>query len=126
MIEILQGYPDSVVAFAAKGHVTQRDYVDVLIPKVEQALKRYGKIRCYYELGADFSGIEAGAAWEDFVLGIEHLRQWDRVAVVTDVEWMRHAVNVFRFLVSGEIRVFGVSQATEAQGWICATSGSPR
>ena len=54
----------------------------------------------------------------------EHLSRWERVVVVTDVDWIRLAVNVFRFLVPGEIRVFGTSQASEARSWIAAESSS--
>jgi hypothetical protein len=38
-----------------------------------------------------FSGIDAGAVWEDFRVGMEHLSRWERMAVVTDVEWLRLA-----------------------------------
>ncbi|MGO9057741.1 MAG: STAS/SEC14 domain-containing protein [Candidatus Binataceae bacterium] len=53
-------------------------------------------------------------------MGVEHLSRWERVAVVTDVDWIRHAVYVFRFLMPGEIRVFAVSEAAAAREWITA------
>jgi hypothetical protein len=118
MIEIVAGLPDGVVGFVAKGRVTKSDYDSVLIPKVKEAVARRGKVRCYYELGPEFTGIEPGAMWEDFKLGMEHLLQWERVAVVTDAEWIRIAISAFRFLVPGEIRVFSVARAAEARHWI--------
>ena len=118
MIDVLTGFPDGVVAFAAKGKVTRSDYADVLVPKVEEAFARHKKIRCYYELGRQLTGMEAGAAWEDFKVGVEHISGWERVAIVTDVDWIRGAVNVLRFMVPGEARVFGASQASEARRWI--------
>lgn len=120
MIEILQGLPGNVVALAATGRVTRRDYEAVLIPKVREALAHHDRIRCYYEVGAAFSGFDGAAMWEDFKLGIEHLTRWERVAVVTDVEWIRLAVNFFRFLVPGETKVFPIAQAAEARRWIAA------
>ncbi len=120
MIEILDGFPDNVVAAAARGRVTRQDYDEILIPRVNQAFGRHPTIRCYYELGATFSGMDAGAAWEDAKLGIGHLAQWERVAVVTDVDWIRLAVNAFRFLMPGEMRVFGTGQAADARRWIAA------
>ncbi len=118
MIEILKGFPNSVVAVAATGRVTKADYDAVLIPKVKEALSRHAKIRCYYEIGSQFSGMDPGAVWEDFRLGIDNLLRWERVAVVTDVDWIRVAVNVFRFLVPGEIRVFRMLEVTEARLWV--------
>jgi SpoIIAA-like len=120
MIEILRDFPETVVALSASGRVTRQDYEKVLIPKVQEALARHDRIRCYYELGAGFSGFDGAAVWEDLKLGIEHLARWERVAVVTDVEWIRLAVNFFRFLVPGEARVFATAQAAEARRWIAA------
>jgi hypothetical protein len=120
MIEILEGFPDGVVAAVAKGRVTRRDYDETLIPAVEAAFRRREKVRCYYELGRDFSGMDAGAVWEDFRVGIGHFSGWERIAAVTDVDWIRRGVNVFRFLVPGEIRIFPTSEAAEARRWIVA------
>jgi len=120
MIEVLQGFPEGVVAFSAKGRVTRRDYDDVLIPKVREALAGDKSIRCYYELGAAFSGMGAGAAWEDFKLGVEHLFSWKRVAVVTDVDWIRNAMTALRFMVPCEVQLFTTVQTAEARKWICA------
>ena len=64
--------------------------------------------------------MEPGAVWEDFKIAVEHLSRWERVAVVTDVEWIRHAVNVVRFLMPGEVRLFATSEAATAREWIAA------
>ena len=120
MIEIIEGFPDNVVGILAKGDVTRKDYLEVVIPTIEKALKRNAKLRLYYELGSEFTGIDLSAEWEDFKLGIEHLSRWERVAVVTDVAWIRHAVNAFRFLMPGEVRVFATGQTSEARKWIVA------
>lgn len=118
MIETLQGFPDNIVAFVAKGRITRSDYETVLIPKVEEAFGRHKRIRCYCEIGTQFAGFDAGAAWEDMKLGIGHLSGWERVAVVTNTEWIRLAMHAFRFLIPGAVRVFGLDQAAEAQQWI--------
>ena len=118
MIENIEGFPDHVVALSAKGQVTKKDYEQLVIPKVETALKRHDKIRLYFELGSQFSGIDPGAVWEDLKVGVEHLTRWERMAVVTDVDWIRHMVNVFRFLMPGQMRVFATAQTSEARAWI--------
>jgi hypothetical protein len=118
MIEHIEGFPDNVVALAAKGRLTKQDYDQVLIPQVEAALQRHPKIRLYYELGSQFSGIDPGAAWEDFRIGMEHLTRWEHAAIVTDVDWIRHIVGALRFLMPGELRVFTTAQAREARDWI--------
>ncbi|WP_428128581.1 STAS/SEC14 domain-containing protein [Candidatus Binatus soli] len=106
------------MGIVAKERVTERDYLEVVIPAIEKSLKRNAKLRLYYELGSQFSGIDFGAEWEDLKVGIEHLSRWERMAVVTDVAWISHAVGAFRFLMPGELRVFTTAQASEAREWI--------
>ena len=120
MIEPLTGFPDNVVAFACKGHVTRSDYETVLVPAVERAFKRHEKIRLYYELRSDFSGIDPAAVWEDFKVGVAHWLRWERMAVVTDVDWIKHTVNMFGLLMPAQVRVFPVEQALQARQWIVA------
>lgn len=120
MMEQLQGFPEGVVAVVANGRLTRKDYDEILVPAVEAAFRRREKARCYYEIGREFSGMDAGAVWEDFRVGIRHLSGWERIAVVTDIDWMRLAINAFRFLVPGETRIFPVSEAAEARRWIAA------
>jgi len=48
--------------------------------------------------------------------------QWERVAVVTDVGWLRHTVNALRFVFPGEVRVFPTNQAYQGCAWISASA----
>ncbi|WP_434666926.1 STAS/SEC14 domain-containing protein [Paraburkholderia sp. A3BS-1L] len=67
--------------------------------------------------------MDPGAAWEDFKLGVQHLTQWERVAVVTDIEWMPITLSVFRFLIPGELRIFDVCQSAQAREWLIEGKG---
>lgn len=118
MIEILSDFPDNIVAVACKGHVTKEDYETVLIPFVENMLKRHEKVRLYYEIGSDFEVIDPSAVWEDFKVGVEHLLRWERIAIVTDVEWISHTMKAFGFLMPGEMKVFPTPDKQEAREWI--------
>lgn len=119
MIELMTGFPANVVALACHGQVTRRDYEADLVPAVEATLKTPGKVRLYYETAADFTGIEAGAVLEDVKVGLDHLGRWERIALVSDVEWIRIAARTFGFLFPGRLRVFGQGEAPEARAWIC-------
>ena len=120
MLKILDGFPDNVVAASSIGRITRQDYETILIPRVEATARRHAKLRCYYEIGADFAGMEPGAAWEDFRVGVEYWTRWERVAVVTDVAWIAHLVHALRFLMPGEICVFPLSDGEAARAWIAA------
>jgi hypothetical protein len=74
----------------------------------------------YYETAGDFAGIDPGAMWEDFKVGMEHLTRWERVAVVTDVEWIKQTIRFFSFLMPGTMKLFPTSEATQAREWIAS------
>ncbi|MBX7435090.1 STAS/SEC14 domain-containing protein [Mycobacterium sp. Y57] len=118
MIEVLEDFPDNVAAFVCRGRVTRADYESVLIPRCLERLEHHHKVRVYYEVAAEFDGIDPGAAWEDAKLGLGHLPGWERFVVVTDVEWMQHAVKFFGFLMPGELTVFPSARAEQARAWI--------
>lgn len=118
MIEALKGFPTKVLAFACKGHVTKSDYETVLIPAVEEALKQQGKIRLYYQIDPDFTGIEPGAMWDDFKVGMEHVLRWERIAVVTDVDWIRYTFRAFSFVIPSLAKIFRVDEQEKARNWI--------
>jgi len=120
MIEALKGFPDSVLAFVCHGQVTKQDYETVLIPAVAKALAEHEKVRLYYETAPDFAGIDPGAIWEDTKVGVSHLMRWERFAVVTDIDWIRHTMTFFSFLMPGEMRVFSGDEAAQARDWIVA------
>ena len=114
MIEIINGLPDNIVAFVATGRVTTSECDTILIPAVAQARKRHDRLRLYYELECRFPG----AAWEDLDIAPLQLQPWERVALVTDVSWVRHTVKALRFLIPAEIRVYTTAQADEGRAWI--------
>jgi SpoIIAA-like len=124
MIETLKDFPVDTVAVRCSGFVTKADYDQVLVPEVEQALKTNERLRLYYEIAPDFSGISPGAMWEDFWVGMQHLMRWKRIAVVTDVPWIEQMVCMFGFLLPGATKVFRVGEGAEARAWLTEKTAS--
>ncbi len=118
MIELLKDFPDNVAAFACRGHVTKNDYETVLIPDVNDRLSRHKKVRVYYEIPPDFSGFDPGAVWDDAKFGFSHYQSWERLAVVTDIDWIKQSIKFFGFLMPAQIRAFPTADAGDAAKWI--------
>jgi hypothetical protein len=76
------------------------------------------KARFLYHLGQDFTGFESGAVWDDTKLGLKHLTGWEKMAVVSDAEWICGAVRVFGLAMPGHVRVFHNNEFAEAVQWI--------
>jgi SpoIIAA-like len=120
MIELLEGLPNNVVGISVKGRVTKQECRDILTPAIEKSLRWRDKIRLYYELGSRFPG----SGWDDLDIGFEHASRCERIAIVTDIAWVRLTVKAIRFVIPGQIRVFGTIEAAEARVWITARPGS--
>ena len=118
MIEKIPDLPDNVLGFSAKGKVTVNDYESIIIPAVEELFSRQKKVRFLYHLGEEVTGFEAAAMWDDAKLGLKHLQGWEKMAIVSDIEWVRAAIKIFGLVIPGEVRVFHNNELTEATRWI--------
>jgi len=118
MIEKIPNLPNNVLGFTAKGTVTANDYESVIIPAVEELFSRQSRIRFLYHLGEDFTRFEAAAMWDDTKLGLKHFTGWERMAVVSDIQWVRTAIKIFGLGIPGHVRVFHNSELAKAIQWI--------
>lgn len=118
MLETITGLPDNVVGIKASGEVTADDYRKVLVPAVEGVLDGEGKLRMLYVYGDDVTGLSAGATWQDTKVGLGHYTRWERVAIVTNREWLRHSVDIFGHLIPGEVKAFTNKEEAEARTWV--------
>lgn len=117
MFQLMDGLPAGVVGVRAVGVVTKEDYETVLDPAVDGA---GGPLRILFVLGPDFERYSAGAMLADTE---EYARLWrtcSRMAVVTDVGWIRDAVGLFRHALPGELRLFPYADLSVAIAWIAA------
>jgi hypothetical protein len=115
MIQQLSDLPAGVIGFEASGQIRAEDYRDVVLPALERAAAT-GEVR-FVIVMRDFDGMSGGAVWQDLKVGIEHLRAWKRIALVTDIAWMRDLTGLFGWMTPGETRTFPLAQRDEAIEW---------
>ena len=102
MISQLDGLPPGVIGFESTGKIAAEDYRDVVKPVLEQAMKA-GDVRFVIVI-PDFDGISGGALWQDLKMGVENLRGWKRIAVVTDIAWVKQLTDSFGWMTPGETK----------------------
>ena len=112
MLRVIDGLPDNVVGLVAKGPVTAEE-CDRVLTSIVNSLQ-HDKARLYYEIGSRVPD----KRWDDLSIGVERIPQWARVALVTDIGWIRQSVKALGFLLGGEIRVFTTSEAGDGLAWI--------
>jgi hypothetical protein len=106
------------VAIKAVGKLTRDDYEKVLLPLLSDAQRDGRRLRFLYELGAEFDGIDAAAAWEDAKLGLRYLRAFACCAVVTDREWIRESTRLASFFLPCPVRAFSIKERGNATAWL--------
>lgn len=119
MIEFLSGFPDDVLAVAARGKLTAEDYAGVLEPAVTARMRRHKPLRFFIRLGEDYEGIAPGAVVEDARLGLSRWKDWGAIAVVTDAASVREVVGFFGLFFHHPVRVFFNADFDKAKAWIC-------
>jgi hypothetical protein len=118
--------PPGTLGFRASGKITREDYADVLVPELHRALEGGGRLRTLYVI-ENLDQIEPSALWADtklgFDLAVRNHDQWERSAIVTDIDWIAHATRLFAWMIPGEARVFGPAEIERAKAWAAGGAG---
>jgi hypothetical protein len=115
MIKELEDLPAGVIGFEVTDKVRAEDYRDVVLPALARAAAG-GEVR-FVVVIPEFQGMSGSAVWEDLKVGIENLKAWKRIALVTDIEWMVYLTMLFGWMTPGEVRHFPLAQRTDAIAW---------
>jgi hypothetical protein len=110
-----------VIGFEATGKIAAEDYRDVILPALQQAATT-GDVR-FLIVMRSFEGMSGGAVWQDLKVGLEHLRAWKRIALVTDISWMSHATDLFGWMTPGETKTFPLASQDDAVRWLAERTG---
>jgi len=120
MIERIEEMPAGAIGLRATGKLSKADYVEVLEPALREGVGS-GELRLLFVL-TDFDGLEASAVPEDFKTGLrtwlhDH-SAWKRFALVTDVEWVAKAMQMFAWMTPGEVLIRDLDGLDEAKDWV--------
>ncbi|MFN8025165.1 MAG: STAS/SEC14 domain-containing protein [Acidimicrobiia bacterium] len=119
MIETISGLPSTVIGFRVLEQITAEDYKEVLSPVVDALIERGEDVRIVIEF-PQWTGMTVSAVWEDMKMGVERFTKWKRIALVTDVDWMRHATNLFGWMTPGDVKTFALAERDDAIAWAAA------
>lgn len=118
MLKISDESKGNVLILEAESKLTDEDYKQVLIPRVEAIIQEHGKARLLLDMGDQFQGWEAKAAWDDAYFGLSHRKDFEKMAVIADRRWVEWAMKAGAPLFSGEMKTFAPNERAEAHRWI--------
>jgi hypothetical protein len=122
MIEIITSLPEHVAAFKATGKVTKDDYKKILMPEVDRIAKKFRKLSFLLLLETDVSNFTIGAWINDALVGIKHITQWQKIAIISNQNAVKKVTDIFGHLVPGEYKGFKIAELEAAKKWVSANS----
>lgn len=124
MIHPISDLPDGTLGFEFSGEISGDDYDRVLTPTIERAVEEYDRIKVLLVFGDQFKGYTLSAAWDDAKMGLRHWSGFERIAVVTDVTWLRTSIRGMSLLMPCPTQLFPLDQRDEARRWLGESLGS--
>jgi hypothetical protein len=118
MIHHLENLPKNIVGFKATGEITQKDFTEIVMPKVKALIDETDKLNYLLVIETSLKNFTIGAWMKEAMMGIKHLTKWNRAAIVSDVEAVRNFTNFFSYLMPGEFKGFEYSEMQEAIDWV--------
>ena len=124
MLRRITDMPAGTIGFEAVGEVEDDDCEEAVEPVLRREIAGGRKVRLLYLLGAKARDVERDAMTADTGFRARHATSFDRVAVVSDEDWMRPAVRALSVLLPGRAKAFPVHDLEAAKAWLAEGSGS--
>jgi len=123
MIKELKGTPDTMIGFVASDEVTKEDFDKIVMPAVDDLVKRTDKLNYLIVLDTPISKFKIGDWLREVMLKLNNLNKWNRAAIVTDVEGMKSLTELFSNVIPGHVKAFTHDQMESAINWAGELSG---
>jgi SpoIIAA-like len=120
MLKQISDMPPGTIGFEAIGKVDDDDFESAVAPVLRRVIAEGRKVRLLYLLGSRLGEHEGDALKEEVKFAAHHPSAFERVAVVSDEEWLRPALRVLSVLVPGQLHGFAVADLHEAKAWLAA------
>lgn len=118
MLRRISDVPLGTIGFEAVGEVDDDDWEDAVEPVLRQKIAGGHKVRLLYLLGPQAREVDHDAMVADTGFRARYATSFDRVAVVSDEDWMRPALRALSFLLPGKARGFRVHDLAAAKAWL--------
>lgn len=118
MLRRVTDMPEGTIGFEAIGEVEDDDWEDTVEPVLRQEIAEGRNLRLLYLLGPQAHEVEGDALKAGAGFRARHASSYERVAVVSDENWMRPAMRALSFLLPGKTKGFPVRDLAAAKAWL--------
>ena len=126
MLRRIADMPAGTMGFEAIGEVDDDDWEETVEPVLRREIAEGRQVRLLYLLGPDTREVEGDAMTKDTGFRARHASSYERVAVVSDEDWMRPALSALSFLLPGKAKGFRVRDLDAAKAWLTEGLAQPQ
>jgi hypothetical protein len=124
MLRRMTDMPPGTLGFEAVGEVEDDDWEEAVEPVLRDEIAAGRDVRLLYLIGPQSRGVEGDAMRADTGFRARHATSFERVAVVSDEDWMRPALRALSALLPGKARGFRVRELDDAKAWLVEGLGT--
>lgn len=117
MIKFLKTKEEKIVHLKYEGEITDEDYKKVLIPQLEKKISKAAPLRVLADM-RKVKGIGWKAMVDDYKFGMDHLKDFERMATVGDIWWLGPMMKVSNLFFKMDLKHFKSDQLEDAKKWI--------
>lgn len=118
MLRRISDMPAGTIGFEAVGEVEDDDWEEAVEPVLRREIADGRNVRLLYVYGPEARDVERDVVAADTSFRARHATSFERVAVVSDEDWMRPALSVLSFLLPGKAKGFAVRDLPAAKAWL--------
>ncbi|WP_373055696.1 STAS/SEC14 domain-containing protein [Zunongwangia sp. H14] len=107
---------DNVIGFIIDSNVDE-EIAESLQQEVLQKMQKYGKVNLFLEIRKG-KEISTKAFLKNVLFNIRHSGDFHKIAIVSDLKWLKGAMSFKDILVAAEIQNFPNNERLTALSWI--------
>ena len=116
-VKIIPHKPDRIIGLEIDGWIEAKD-IDRIIQLIEKNLDTKGKLNIYAEVNS-WTGMSLGAFIKDLQFSLQHLHDFEKEAIVSDLKWLEALSALGNTLFSGiEVKHFTLDEKDRALIWL--------
>jgi len=105
-----------VIEMTITGTLHDEDY-KIMVPVLEKLIKSFPKNQVDVIVNAiNLKGWDLSAAWDDMKFGLDHGRDFSKIAFVGNKKWQKLAIKVGNWFMHGSMKYF--EDFAEVKHWI--------
>ncbi len=116
-VQLIPHKPDQIIGLNIDGWIDGED-IERITKLIEQKLKQGEKLSIYAEVH-NWSGMSLTALIQDLKFSLQHFKDFDKEAIVSDRFWLAGLAAVGNTLFSGiEVKHFTFEETDKALDWL--------